>query len=800
MVTGINNLISNSTQSCYLNFESINGSYSNRINCLILPVITKNLPPTSINSMHIPIPSGVQLADPTFNIPSAIDILVGAEIFWEVVGSNHIDLGRKQPILCESKLGWIVSGSLSVKPRSAHSHFCNFSSMQANPDLTKFWELDSVSTKHTLSAEERACEESFKSHTFRDNDGQFVVTMPLKANPDKLGDSFVMAKRRFFTLERRFQRDPLFKSMYIDFMREYECLGHMTRDTGTSNLGEYNYFLPHHGVMRESSSTTKLRTVFDASAKTTSGVSLNDIMMVGPTVQDDLLSILLRFRQHRYVVSGDIEKMYRAIAITLEQRSLQRVIFRADPSKPLKTYTLNTVTYGTASAPYLATKCLVSLADSAQSIEAKNAIRRDFYVDDFLSGSNSISGAVQMTKEVISILSSAKFNLRKFQSNNLELLKQIAPNNETSNNHLNLCNYKNNISSKTLGIYWLCDSDILSFSINIEPLEKITKRHILSVISQIFDPLGLVTPCIIEAKLIMQKLWIAKCEWDDVVSTEIKELWLAFSSTLPYLNNLKIPRWILCQDSIVHEIHTFTDASEKAYGACIYVRSTDSSGNITESNIVSEISQEGIEFSFTPAYSPHFNGIAEAAVRSAKHHLKRLLKLTNLTYEEMATLLTQIESILNSRPLTPLSNDPSDLTALTPSHFLIGRPLLSVPHPHVSDKSITCLERYKRVELLKQHFWSRFNQEYVSLLQQKTKWAAASGDLQQGSLVLVKDKALPPLLWLLGRVENIYPGSDGVVRVADIKTRKGTLRRAFNNICPLPIEACTSTRAVCLRK
>ncbi|XP_072944068.1 uncharacterized protein [Epargyreus clarus] len=623
MVTGINNLISNSTQSCYLNFESINGSYCNRINCLILPVITKNLPPTSINSMHIPIPSGVQLADPTFNIPSAIDILVGAEIFWEVVGSNHIDLGRKQPILCESKLGWIVSGSLSVRPRSAHSHFSNFSSMRANPDLTKFWELDSVSSKHTLSAEERACEESFKSHTFRDNDGRFVVTMPLKANPDKLGDSFVMAKRRFLTLERRFQRDPLFKSMYIDFMREYECLGHMTRDTGTSNLGEYNYFLPHHGVMRESSSTTKLRTVFDASAKTTSGVSLNDIMMVGPTVQDDLLSILLRFRQHRYVVSGDIEKMYRAIAITLEQRSLQRVIFRADPSKPLKTYTLNTVTYGTASAPYLATKCLVSLADSAQSIEAKNAIRRDFYVDDFLSGSNSIAGAVQMTKEVISILSSAKFNLKKFQSNNLELLKQIAPDNETSNNHLNLCNYKNNISSKTLGIYWLCDSDILSFSINIEPLEKITKRHILSVISQIFDPLGLVTPCIIEAKLIMQKLWIARCEWDDVVSTEIKELWLAFSSTLPSLNSLKIPRWILGQDSIVHEIHTFTDASEKAYGACIYVRSTDSSGNITESNIVSEISQEGIEFSFTPAYSPHFNGIAEAAVRSAKHHLKR---------------------------------------------------------------------------------------------------------------------------------------------------------------------------------
>ncbi|XP_041968345.1 uncharacterized protein LOC121725422 isoform X2 [Aricia agestis] len=220
---------------------------------------------------------------------------------------------------------------------------------------------------------------------------------------------------------------------------------------------------------------------------------------------------------------------------------------------------------------------------------------------------------------------------------------------------------------------------------------------------------------------------------------------------------------------------------------------------LQESNAISTISQEGIEFSFSPAYSPHFNGVAEAAVRCTKYHLKRLLKLTNLTYEEMATLLTQIEGILNSRPITPLSNEPSDLTALTPSHFLIGRPLLSVPHPCVSDVSITSLERYKRVELLRQHFWNRFHNEYVLLLQQKTKWTAASSALSEGALVLVKDKSLPPLLWLLGRVQKVYPGGDGVVRVADILTRKGTLRRGFNNICPLPIEDNSSTRAACPR-
>ncbi|XP_026736737.1 uncharacterized protein LOC113500227 [Trichoplusia ni] len=209
---------------------------------------------------------------------------------------------------------------------------------------------------------------------------------------------------------------------------------------------------------------------------------------------------------------------------------------------------------------------------------------------------------------------------------------------------------------------------------------------------------------------------------------------------------------------------------------------------LQNSNLSYDVAQEGIEFNFVPAYSPHFNGVAEAAVRSTKHHLKRLLTLTHFTYEEMATCLTQIEAILNSRPLTPCSPDPLDFCALTPSHLLIGRSLTSVPHPQMTDSgNISRLERFQRVEYIKQHFWKRFNTEYIYLLQQKTKWSTTTGDIKVGSLVLVKDKALPPLCWLLGRVVQTYPGSDGVARVAELKTKKGTLRRAFNNICPLPL-------------
>lgn len=304
-----------------------------------------------------------------------------------------------------------------------------FSQCVSNPDLTRFWELDTLDSPHSnMSVEEIACEQNFAANTFRNDEGRFVVSMPLKREMNVLGDSLKLAKIRFLSLERKFSRDPIFKEKYINFMREYESLGHMTENKRFSSEGNstINYYFPHHGVIRESSTTTKLRTVFDGSAATTSGVSLNDLQMVGPVVQDDLFSIIIRFRQHKYVVSGDIEKMYRAIEINPSQRPLQQIVFRYDPSQPLKTYTLNTLTYGTASAPYLATKCLTSLASAVSDQQIKNAIQHDFYVDDFLSGASSIEDTIKIAKGVASTLSDAKFNIRKWQLNSLYVVKAIS--------------------------------------------------------------------------------------------------------------------------------------------------------------------------------------------------------------------------------------------------------------------------------------------------------------------------------------------------------------------------------------
>lgn len=202
-----------------------------------------------------------------------------------------------------------------------------------------------------------------------------------------------------------------------------------------------------------------------------------------------------------------------------------------------------------------------------------------------------------------------------------------------------------------------------------------------------------------------------------------------------------------------------------------------------------QLANDGITFHFIPAYTPHFGGLWEAGVKSTKYHLRRVLGNCNLTFEELNTTLVQIEAILNSRPLTPLSSDPADCTPLTPGHFLVGRPLTSLPQQNVQDYSATSLSRFQRIEQLRQHFWARWSKEFVSELQQRTKWHTCKDTLKLGSLVIIKEDHLPPLKWRLGRVVAVHPGSDGIVRVADIKTTAGVIRRAFNRICPLPVDS-----------
>ncbi|XP_071579548.1 uncharacterized protein [Temnothorax nylanderi] len=206
-----------------------------------------------------------------------------------------------------------------------------------------------------------------------------------------------------------------------------------------------------------------------------------------------------------------------------------------------------------------------------------------------------------------------------------------------------------------------------------------------------------------------------------------------------------------------------------------------------QATLQSVCADEGITWHTIPPNSPHFGGLWEAAVKAAKHHLKRTLGSTSFTTEELMTVTTQAEACLNSRPITPMSADPADLEALTPGHFLIGAPLNALPEPSLLDVNLNRLSRWQLLQQQLQMFWKRWSREYLSELQTRAKWKQKQNNLQIREMVLLKDDQLPPLKWSLGRIIETHAGADGLVRVVSVKTARGTYKRSIAKICPLPI-------------
>ncbi|KAG7200025.1 hypothetical protein KM043_004792 [Ampulex compressa] len=193
-----------------------------------------------------------------------------------------------------------------------------------------------------------------------------------------------------------------------------------------------------------------------------------------------------------------------------------------------------------------------------------------------------------------------------------------------------------------------------------------------------------------------------------------------------------------------------------------------------------------ISWSFIPPSASYFGGLWEAAVKSAKLHMHRIIGEAHLTFEEMLTILCEIEAILNSRPLTPLTEDPNDLMCRTPGHFLVGDALNSFPCPDLTDTNVNRLVRWQRVEQIRQHFWKRWSME--THLQTRHKWKRPKGDqLRVGQAVLIKQHGLAPLQWISGRVREVHPGSDSVIRSATMKTVKGLITRPLSKLAILPI-------------
>ncbi|XP_062537731.1 uncharacterized protein LOC134206068 [Armigeres subalbatus] len=195
-----------------------------------------------------------------------------------------------------------------------------------------------------------------------------------------------------------------------------------------------------------------------------------------------------------------------------------------------------------------------------------------------------------------------------------------------------------------------------------------------------------------------------------------------------------------------------------------------------------------VEFHFIPPDAPELGGLWEAAVKSAKTHLKRIVGNATLTFEELATVLAEIEALLNSRPMFALSNDPSDPQVITPAHYLIGRPLTAPAEPSLENVKINRLERWQHLQLMREHFWRAWTKDYLASLQPIKKNLKMMPNVQSTMIVLIHDKNQPPLCWKLGRIVAVYPGEDNLVRTVDVFSNGVVYRRPITKISILPIE------------
>lgn len=246
-----------------------------------------------------------------------------------------------------------------------------------------------------------------------------------------------------------------------------------------------------------------------------------------------------------------------------------------------------------------------------------------------------------------------------------------------------------------------------------------------------------------------------------------------------FVSRRNIPSEVYCDNA-----GTFKSASKQLTE--LYNLNTSKSH---QTQVQSTAAQMGINFNFIPSYSPVFGGLWEAAVKSVKYHLKRVLGSHTFTFEQLYTVLAEIESVLNSRPLTPMSSDVNDTCYLTPRHFLTGAPLKCIPEKDVSNLPDNRLKFWNKCTAIKQQFWRQWSKQYLHVLQNRPKWKDSRPNVKVGDLVILNEIDQPRLSWPMARVTQVFPGTDGKVRAMEvIKANGHSHRTSITKICLLPLD------------
>ena len=518
------------------------------------------------------------------------DILIGLDQYHRFVKPSIVSSDPEGLFAQASVFGWILFGSFTSPSTGfavcavSHQLFCV--ERQLDGIVPELWSLEAIGISPGKEELVDPVLSSFKKDVAF-TDGRYVTGFPWqKGSKYRLLDNEKLARKRLCNLNHKLSGNPDLKARYDGVFQQMLDSGVIEKvPLEEIECSRPKFYMPHRPVVREDKLTTKVRPVFDASAKGYNQVSLNDCMEVGPCLLSNLTEILVRFRRWPVAVTADIEKAFHQISILEEDRDVHRFLWQ--PDDDVMTMRFTRVPFGNCCSPFLLNATIQHHLSSFPPSPAVNELQDNLYVDDFLSGADSEAESGALIRDSISIMDQAGMSLSKWCSNSSSVADLLE--HEFDNKFLTAD------TVKVLGLRWLAEEDCFTFDcIGLPEGLVITKRVVLSYISRVFDPLGLLTPFTMMSKCLFQELWKTGVGWDEEIPVEFVKWFQMWMNDLSLLQMWKIPRSyfpVAWRDLQQLQLEGFGDASSTGYGACVYLRAQMPDGTYTSSLVLSRLWQ-----------------------------------------------------------------------------------------------------------------------------------------------------------------------------------------------------------------
>ena len=556
---------------------------------------------------------------PDYDSEIPIGLLIGANCIDGIKPQRIIPGGQKEPYAMKTLLGWGIVGNVNyaceetadeytvnkicieevkIGKETKENLFCIPTTTKEMIDVNviqQMFNLDFLAGVHDeetgLSLEDKKFLELMKTTT-KFYEGQFELPLPLKGNTFEVPNNYVQAHKRLLNLKAKATKNPKFSEDYCNFMKDI-IKNSYAEIVPTKELNSKNvWFIPHHGVYHPRK-PHKIRVVFDGSCKY-KDFCLNTYLLQGPDLTNNLVGILCRFRLFPIAFSCDIRDMFHQVKVAKEHRNLLRFLWFKDNdvNGPVIQYRMTVHVFGARSSPSVVNFALKSAADKFKTNDNQRAvdfIKDDFYVDDGIKSVKTVNEAITLLKDSEDICKKGGFQLHKFVANHPEILKAMCPGKPPQSvKSLDLT--KDEIPvDRTLGLQWCTETDEFQFKTKVKQKPN-TRRGVLSVVSSIFDPLGMISPFILTGKKILQVLCKQDLGWDEAIPEDIGKQWKTWLNEIEDLDSLKIKRCYapLNVDILEYQLHHFSDASERGYGQCSYLRMKGSDGQIYVSLVMSK--------------------------------------------------------------------------------------------------------------------------------------------------------------------------------------------------------------------